>query len=74
MIQLGIRSKTLMTYDEAVLYCFFYNQEGSSGWRMPTEEETYDIYYDEEGIWYDGDGELEYYAGDCWYALPVRDI
>lgn len=74
MIQLGFLSKNEMTYDEAVVYCFFYNQKGSTGWRMPTEEETYDLYDGDEGIWYEHDDQVEYYDGDCWFALPVRDV
>ena len=41
---------------------------------MPTEEETYDLYDGDEGIWYEHDDQVEYYVGDCWFALPVRDV
>jgi|LakMenEpi03Aug12_release.lakeMendotaPanAssembly.Ray.scaffolds.fasta_scaffold673261_2 hypothetical protein len=28
-----------MTYDEAIMYCFWLEHDGKKGWRMPTHEE-----------------------------------
>jgi hypothetical protein len=39
-IEVGERSKTEMTYDEAVMYCLCLGD----GWRLPTEEEYYEDY------------------------------
>jgi hypothetical protein len=73
-IQLGIPSENPMTYDEAVLYCFFYNQEGSTGWRMPTDIE-WQRYAPDISPWALGDNEDYLHMIDTFYvALPVRDI
>lgn len=39
MIEYADKSKRVMTYDEALLYCAFCNHGGIIGWRLPTEEE-----------------------------------
>jgi hypothetical protein len=72
MIELGYESTKMMTYDEAVMYCFFYSQDGKKGWRMPTGDE-YDEYYELARSWYQDDT-LKDDPDETWLIIPVRDI
>ena len=72
LIELGYESNKMMTYDEAVMYCFFYSQDGKNGWRMPTEDE-YNKYYELAGSWYQDDT-LKDDSDETWLIIPVRDI
>lgn len=72
-IQLGFPSENPMTYDEAVLYCFFYNQKGSTGWRMPDDIE-WRRYAPSISPWAVGDDDYHEYVDNLYVALPVRDV
>lgn len=68
MIEIGERTKFLMTYDEARMYCFSLNIDGKIGWRLPTTNE----YMQHSKItesWH-----LSRKMGLKWYVTPVRDI
>jgi hypothetical protein len=68
MIEIGERTKFLMTYDEARMYCFSLNVDGKIGWRLPTSNE----YMQNSKItesWH-----LSRKMGLKWYVTPVRDI
>lgn len=48
-------SETRLNWNDAHLYCFTLNIDGKTGWRLPTEEELYEIYEsinDFENYWY----------------------
>lgn len=72
MIELGYESDRSMTYDEAVMYCFFYSQDGKNGWRLPTSTE-YDEYYELTRSWYQDDT-LKDDPDETWLVVPVRDL
>lgn len=66
--EIGEKSKTKMSYADAVFYCFCLGD----GWRLPTEEE-YDLALDEG--WYDD--ECWFQDDDSpynWHVIPVRDL
>lgn len=71
-IEIGYESNRMMPYDEAVMYCFFYSQDGKTGWRLPTEDE-YNEYYELNQSWYQDDI-LKDYSDETWLVIPVRDI
>lgn len=72
MIEHALMSSSLMTYNEALMYCMFYEQDGKKDWRMPTFEEIQQIPL------------VLWTTDDCDYAdlnpfftslvCPVRDI
>lgn len=72
-IEVGPESDKLMTYNEAVMYCFCFTQDGKIGWRLPTREEcdwigeTATI-----GNWYQDDP-LKDDTDEFWAVTPVRD-
>ena len=71
-IEIAEVSDKLFTYEEAVMYCFFFEINGKKGWRLPTEHE-YNAYTNIWG-WYQDDernkpGDLQHYR-----ITPVRDI
>ena len=73
MIEIGPRSKTQMTYDEARLCLFVFTHNGKKNWRFPTESE---YYFDDTckqifTSWYDT---RPYHDDDVWYLTPVRDV
>lgn len=72
MIELGYESDRSMTYDEAVMYCFFYSQDGKNGWRLPSAAE-YDEYYELTSSWYHDDA-LQNHPDESWWVTPVRDL
>jgi hypothetical protein len=63
-IEIGVRSTTKMTYDDAVMYCFCLGD----GWRLPTIEE------------FDGNVNFVWNFNDQtnrnnrWHVIPVRDL
>jgi hypothetical protein len=64
MIEIGETSKTEMTYDEAVMYCFCLGD----GWRLPTKEEyMHDLGFSMS--WWKGVS-----SNNTWYVTPVRDL
>ena len=38
-IEIAPTSENLLTYDEAMMYCFVLSFNGKDGWRMPTDRE-----------------------------------
>jgi hypothetical protein len=54
-----------MTYDEAIMYCFWFSHNGKKGWRLPTYREFID-----GDSWYK-DAEI---TKRKWYARPCREI
>jgi hypothetical protein len=72
-IEIGKRSKTKMTYADAVFYCFCLGD----GWRLPNEEENEKEYANRrlKGFpmcWYLNDPvRLD---ETKWYVTPVRDL
>ena len=72
-IEFGFVSKEPVSYDEAVMYCFFYNQPGSTGWRLPTCGECVEFIW-EYGVWSLGDDEVETFVNDLYHVIPVRDL
>jgi hypothetical protein len=69
MIEWAPRSKNIMTFDEAVLYCQFLDYGGHKDWRLPTKPE-YNSAEHIEGVWYATDTPHTF----KWYAWPVREI
>lgn len=59
------RSDHKMTYDEAIMYCFWFTHNGKKGWRLPEINEFID-----HTTWY-RDAEITKLK---WYCRPVRDI
>lgn len=59
------------TYDEAVMYCFFLEQDGKKGWRLPTEKE-YKL-YDNIWGWHHLDARLSPGGLLSYRITPVRD-
>ena len=41
MLEFAPISNASLTYDEAVMYCFFLDYNGYCNWRLPTSEEYY---------------------------------
>jgi hypothetical protein len=64
-VEHGPRSENKMTYDEAIMYCFWFTYNGKKGWRLPTFHEFLD-----GNSWYK-DAEI---TKRKWYVKPVRDI
>ena len=65
-IEIGERSKTTMSYNDAVLYVFCLGD----GWRLPTQEEYYDEYHRiNSSCW-----TLNERSSATWYVTPVRDL
>lgn len=68
---------------EAIFYCFSLSIDGKTGWRLPTQDEFYDSYFNEPPFdnekftssWFiddrDDDG-ID--LSSPYYILPVRDI
>ena len=69
MIEIGERTKFLMTYDEARMYCFSLNVDGKIGWRMPTSNEYMNGIPNSKS-WCIGRTS----GNGKWYVTPVRDI
>ena len=68
-IEIGDESPTGMTYDEALMYCFFYCKDGKTGWRLPTEiEYSWHIVF--QNHWHQNDDNLD----EDWAVIPVRTI
>lgn len=61
------RSSSLMTYDNAILYCFFLEHNGYTDWRMPTSNEYYRNSI--QGSWFMGE---PHDSSTKWYVTPVR--
>jgi hypothetical protein len=58
----------ILTYDEAMLYCFSLNIGGKLGWRLPTKDEWYDTTA-LMGCWY-----IDRPSKGKWLIAPVRDL
>jgi hypothetical protein len=69
MIELAPKSNTMMTYDEAILYCQFLEHNGHNDWRMPTKAESDST----EKIWgwFQGRSVI---PGHKAVVQPVRDV
>jgi hypothetical protein len=65
MIEVGKKSEFMMSYDEAVMYCFCLGD----GWRLPTSVEYYKADGVELGSWFVGK-----YTLHTWHVIPVRDL
>jgi hypothetical protein len=67
MIEIAPTSTKQMTYDEAVLYCYFLEYEGHNDWRLPTLHE----YYNHVAItsWHNGQP-----VSQVLRVTPVRDV
>lgn len=68
-IELAPESSRMMSYDEAMLYCFIFEIDGEIGWRMPTLDE----YLGSEAMGWHVDDKLRY-SNDLYHVTPVRDI
>ena len=66
-IEIAPTSENLLTYDEALLYCFALNLDGKIGWRMPTDQE-FQYNYIIRG-WY-----LNEQCPEPLPVTPVRDL
>lgn len=72
MIELAPRSKFLMSYEEAILYCQFLEHNGCRDWRLPTYDE-WDTQSMDQLAWY------RILADNSpvnvhWYVMPVRFV
>lgn len=67
MIELAPRTEYEMTYENALLYCQFFEYNGYSDWRLPTKEEWNQ--YKFSWSWY-----LDRNSDFMWYVTPVMDI
>lgn len=67
----GDISSTRMTYNNALMYCLFYEQDGKKGWRMPTRSEM--MSKGQPVAWYVGrlgsESDIR-----MLYVVPVRDL
>lgn len=73
--EFGFPTKEPVSYDEAVMYCFFYNQPDSKGWRMMNMNEVIEYIHQyssfDRPVWFDD----PYHMDDSrWFAQPVRDV
>lgn len=68
MIEFAPKSKHMITYEEAILYCQFLNYNGHRDWRMPTYDEL-DHHMTLSSWWVDDPTSCA-----TWYATPVRDV
>ena len=75
MIQMAPRSKTRMTYNEAILNLFMCKHDNKKDWRLPTDDEYYwgNAYHIEES-WYKSGGEDFGYDRYDFFLTPIRDI
>lgn len=69
-IEIAPISKRYFTYEEASLYCLFFEHNGKKGWRLPTEDEY--AHYGQIWGWYLDDDRQ--YAGETYMITPVRDL
>lgn len=71
MLEFAPKSKTPITYEEAIMYCFLCTYDGHKDWRLPVVPD-----YHTHGTrgWHQGDrshfGNLELVS----YVTPVRDL
>lgn len=73
-IEFSLVADIRMSYDEAVMYCFFYSHQGKFRWRLPTFEEYLRYRFNElTHCWY-LDDPLRMNEQERWYVHPVRDI
>jgi hypothetical protein len=67
-----IEYHTLLTRDEAIMYCFSLNIDGKTGWRLPTfEEYCTDALKGHNGGWTLDD---IHHFNIKWFCYPVRDL
>ena len=72
--EFGFPTKEPVSYEEAVMYCFFYNQLDSKGWRLMTVDEYVDYIW-QFGLFYRPVWtQTEYATENKWIAIPVREI
>ena len=63
-----------MTYDEAVMYCFFLDYNGHKDWRMPTRTEYADYLSPYPvPVWVTQDA-LDRKLREQYYIAPVRTV
>lgn len=68
-LEVAPKSNNKLTYDEAVMYCFFLDFNGK-GWRIPAREE-YIVHNDRLfGCWYEGREQKD----KPLRVKPVRDV
>ena len=73
MIEYAVRSEYTMTYEDAVMYCFFLEHNGHKVWRLPVFEEYKGRPLQFHSCWYQGEGN----GTDThtkWFACPVRTV
>ena len=66
MIEIAPSSENYMSYNEALLYCVFYNYNGYTDWRIPTRREW--MNNSVLSGWY-----LNRRNDIVWHVMPVRD-
>jgi len=66
-IEIAPTSENLLTYDEAMMYCFVLSFNGKDGWRMPTYMEF--IVYELGLTWH-----LHSPYRGPYKVTPVRDL
>lgn len=71
MIEYAVRSKYTMTYEDAVMYCFFLEHDGHRDWRLPVFAEYNPRPLLFHSCWYQGEGKLTVDSTQ-WYVQPVR--
>lgn len=72
-IEAAPRSNKVMTYDEAAMYCLFYEYKGKKGWRLPTWDEYQMLFGDVPPTWIVKGGGWEHSPNRQFYVIPVRD-
>jgi hypothetical protein len=70
-IQFAYKSKNLLTYDEALIYCQFFEHNGFRDWRMPTKQEC--LRKNLTG-WYLGRYSAHLSSNRTWWVCPVRTL
>lgn len=72
MIIIGPISDKYMTYNDAIMYCLFFEHDGKKGWRLPTYEEYTHSFGLATLIWFQNEDEND--NNTEWKVQPVRDI
>jgi len=62
-----------MSIDNAILFVTFYEEDGETGWRLPTEAEALDN-SECQGCWHQGDLSPRWPSNECYFVRPVKDI
>jgi hypothetical protein len=68
-IEIAEVSDKNFTYEEAVMYCFFFKIDGKRGWRLPTKQE----YNSSNNIWGWYQDDERQHLLTVYRITPVRD-